>query len=57
MIYVVKDLSRSSGPTTLLSQGQVELSAQEHLEIDFEYIQRGRLHNLAETCFIAQSPP
>ena len=46
MIEVGKDLWRSSGPTTLLKQGCLELAAQGHVHIVFECLQGWRRHNL-----------
>lgn len=41
-----RDLWRSSCPTSLLKQGNQKLVAQGQVQEGFEYLQRGRLHNL-----------
>ena len=43
LVEVGKDLWRSSGPTPLLEQGHLELVAQDHIQMAFEYLQGGRL--------------
>ena len=46
MVEVGKDFCGSSGPTTLLKQGHLELAAQGYVHKAFECPQGGRLHNL-----------
>ena len=46
MVEVGRDLWRSSGPTPVLKQGHLELVAQAHGQMAFEYLQGWRLHNL-----------
>ena len=47
MVDVGRDLWRSSGPTPLLKQGQLEPVAQDHAQTAFGYLQGGRLDNLS----------
>ena len=48
MVEVGRDLQRSSDPTLLLKQSQLEPVAQDHVQAAFEYLQGWRLHNLPE---------
>ena len=43
---VGRDVWRSSGLTPLLKQGHLEMVAQDHAQMAFEYLQGWRLHNL-----------
>lgn len=45
MVEAGRYLWRSSGPTTLLKQGHLQLTVQDHVQITFECLQRGRLQN------------
>ena len=45
MVEVGRDLWRSSCLAPLLKQGHLELVAQDHVQMVFEYLQGGRLHN------------
>jgi len=45
MVEVERDLWRSSGPTPLLKQGDLELAAQDHDQTASKHLQGGRLHN------------
>ena len=45
MVGVGKDLWRSSSPTLLPKQGQLEQAAQDHVQVGLEYLLRRRLHN------------
>jgi len=46
MVEVGRDHCRSSCPTALLRQGHLEEPVtQDHVQIAFEYLQGGRLHN------------
>lgn len=44
---VERDLWRSSCPNPLLKQGDPEPIVEEHVQMAFENLQRGRLHNLS----------
>jgi len=46
MVDIGRDLWRSFGPTALLKQGHLEQVAQDHVQMAFEYLQAGRIHNL-----------
>jgi len=45
MAGVGRDLCRSSGPTPLPKQGHLQQAAQDLVQADLEYLQRGRLQN------------
>lgn len=45
MVEVGADLWKSSGPTSLLTQGHLQEVAQDHIRIVSEYILRWRLYN------------
>jgi len=47
MVEVVRELWRSSGSPPLLRQGHLEQVTQAYVQMAFEYLQRGRLHNLS----------
>ena len=47
MVEVGGDLWRSSGPTPLLQQSHLKPVVQDHVQMAFEYLQGGRLHNLS----------
>ena len=47
LVEVGQDLWTSSGPTPLLRQGHLEPVAQDRVQVAFEYLQGGRLHNLS----------
>lgn len=46
MVEAERDFQRSYGPTPLLRQGHLELIAQGHAQMAFEYPQEWRLHNI-----------
>jgi len=46
-VGVGRDLWGSSSPTPVPKQGHLEQAAQDHVQADFEYLQRRRLHNLS----------
>jgi len=46
MVGVGRDLCGSSSPTPLPKQGHLQQVAQDLVQVGFEYLQRGRLHNL-----------
>ena len=48
MVEVGRELWRSSGPIPLLKQGHLQLVVQDHVQMDVEYLQGWRLHNLSE---------
>lgn len=41
-----RDLWKLYGQTPLLKPGHFELVSQDHIQMAFEYLQRGSLHNL-----------
>lgn len=47
MVKVQRDLRRSSGPNLLLKQENLETVDQDHVQMCFEDIQVGSLHNLS----------
>lgn len=47
MVEVGRDLCRSTDATSLLRQGHLETVAWDHVQMFFEYLQGGRLSNLA----------
>jgi len=47
MVGVGRDLCRSSSPTPLLKQGHLEQTAQDFIQVDFECLQKRRIHNLS----------
>ena len=57
MVGVGKDVCRSSGPTTLLKQGHLDLVTQDHVQTAFEYLQGWRLRNLSGQRVPALSHP
>lgn len=44
-VEVGRDFWKSSGPTFLLKKGHLEQVAQDHVQVAFEDLQGGRLHN------------
>jgi len=46
MVGVGRDLCGSSSSTPLPKQGHLEQAAQDLVQVDLEYLQRRRLHNL-----------
>jgi len=57
MVEVGRGFWRSSGPNPLLKQGHLELVAQDHPQMDFEYLQAWRIHNLSGQPVPALSHP
>ncbi|KAK4827068.1 hypothetical protein QYF61_013709 [Mycteria americana] len=47
MVEVGRDLLRSSSPIPLLKQGQLDQTAQDHVQLGFEYLQGWRLYKLS----------
>ena len=47
MLGVGRDLCRSSSPPPLPKQGHLEWAAQDLVQVDLEYLQRRRMHNLS----------
>lgn len=45
MVEVVRDIWRSSDPTPLFKQGQLEHIALDHVQMSFGYLQGRRLHS------------
>jgi len=48
MVWVGRDLWRSSSPTSLPKQVHLQQAAQDLVQAGFEYLQRRRLHNTSE---------
>lgn len=47
MAEVERDALRSSSPTSLLKQGQLEQVAHDHVQLGFECLHRWRFYNLS----------
>lgn len=57
MVEVKRYLQWPSSPTAPLNQGQLDQFAQEHIQMTFEYLQGGSLHNaLGNLCQGCQPP-
>lgn len=50
MVEVGRHLWSSPGLTTLPKAGSARQVAQDHVQLDFEYLQEQRLHSLWSTC-------
>lgn len=47
MVEVGSGLWKSSGLNSLLKQGHLQLIAQDHIQTEFEYLQKWRMHKLS----------
>lgn len=47
MVKIGRDLQRPCGPTCQLKQDHLELHAQAHVQVTFEYLQGRKLHKLS----------
>jgi len=50
VVEAERDLQRSSATIPLLNKGHLELTAQDHVQSGFEYLQGARLYPLCAAC-------